>query len=129
MTSPTQRAFEAWATEKGARPHLLRKTGSYFDTYLNRDWKVWQAALASRDKLRDAVIILEDGTEPEIDDTLEYDSMNMIVCSDGFEHVSKRAEHQFIWLKHAKTDVDFGNAKIIRRNNKPVIYRSELEKV
>lgn len=105
MTSPAQRAFEAWHEKEFG--WAINKSQHYGDIRIKGLYECWRAALASRDKLRDAIIVLEEDAEPEVGDILFWPDMDDV--------------------RIAMWDTEYSREfKIIRRNNKPVIYRSEL---
>lgn len=122
MTSPAQREFEAYYAKS---KYVLQTddNGYYGQTATN--WGMWQAAIASQDKLRDAVIVLDDGAEPEVGDLLAIKDMGDI----NYEVYEDFRENWHITNSGAYRDLTAEEYKIIRRAGKAVVYQSELGEV
>lgn len=119
MTSPAQREFEAWYSKAILPAATVNDLSGALYTKEALEW-AWQAALASRDKLRDAVIVLEDGAEPEVGDVVIAETD--VFLEDGRLDFTSTSADYYV----GKNYQSFRVKRIIQRNNKPVIYRSEL---
>lgn len=136
MTSPAQRGFEAWYEEE------YQTRGNLQSSQKDDLYEAYMAALASRDKLRDAVIVLEDGAEAKVGDFVytwqtseadsewEHTSHDYVTITAIIPNLSGNGK-TYEATKRGMEDCTYrlwGSAgiEILKRAGKPAIYRSEL---
>lgn len=108
MTNNMRDSFEAWASTQGLELEYGAKEAARLG---------WQAATA---KLRNAVIVLEDGVMPEAGDVVIAETENLL--EDGRLDFTSISAEYFV----RKDLHPFKVKKIIQRQGKPVIYESEI---